>query len=232
LKPDLTRPDPTRPDLTRPDLKSKCFFRSTPLPTRLFRALLIITQLEIRTESQLALENEFFSDRRLSLLDAVRGLSYYQPARDSKPDPTRPDLNSKFFFRSTPLPTRLFGALLLSTSSRFETRPDPTRPDLTSKCFFLIDALAHLTRFGGSLIITQLEIRTESQLALENEFFSDRHLSLLDAVRDYHPARDLNREPTCIGKIIFFSYRRLSPLNAVRGLSYNQPARDSKPDPT
>ena len=26
-----------------------------------------------------------------------------------------------------PLPTRLFGALLLSTSSRFETRPEPTR---------------------------------------------------------------------------------------------------------
>ena len=48
----------------------------------------LITQLEIRTESQLALENEFFSDRRLSLLDAVRGISYYQPARDLKPDPT------------------------------------------------------------------------------------------------------------------------------------------------
>jgi hypothetical protein len=49
--------------------------------------------------------------------------------------------------------------------------------------FFLIDALAHSTRFGGSLIITQLEIRTESQLAQENEFFSDRRLSPLDAVR-------------------------------------------------
>ena len=101
--------------------------------------------------------------------------------------------------------------------------------------FFSIDAFAHST-VRGSLIhpalITQLEIRTESQLALENEFFSDRHLSLLDAVRDYHPARDSNREPTCIGKIIFFSDRRLSPLDAVRGLSYNQPARDSKPDPT
>jgi hypothetical protein len=48
--------------------------------------------------------------------------------------------------------------------------------------FFLIDALAHSTRFGGSLFITQLEIRTDSQLALENEFFSDRRLSPLDAV--------------------------------------------------
>ena len=59
--------------------------------------------------------------------------------------------------------------------------------------FFLIDALAYSTRLGGSLIITQLEIRTESQLALENEFFSDRRLSLLDAVRGpsyYQPARD------------------------------------------
>jgi hypothetical protein len=46
--------------------------------------------------------------------------------------------------------------------------------------FFLIDALAYSTRFG---IITQVEIRTESQLALENEFFSDRRLSPLDAVR-------------------------------------------------
>jgi hypothetical protein len=69
--------------------------------------------------------------------------------------------------------------------------------------FFLIDALAYSTRFGGSLIITQLEIRTESQLALENKFFSDRRLSLLDSVRGlsyYHPARDSNREPTCIRK--------------------------------
>ena len=70
--------------------------------------------------------------------------------------------------------------------------------------FFLIEALAYSTRFGGSLIypalITQLEIRTESQLALENEFFSDRHLSLLDAVRDYHPDRDSKRETTCTGK--------------------------------
>ena len=49
--------------------------------------------------------------------------------------------------------------------------------------FFLIEALAYSTRFGGSLIITQLEIRTESQLAQENEFFSDRRLSPLDAVR-------------------------------------------------
>jgi hypothetical protein len=65
--------------------------------------------------------------------------------------------------------------------------------------FFLIDALDYSTRFEGSLIITQLEIRTESQLALENEFFSDR---------------------------------RLSPLDTVRWLSYYQPARDSKPDPT
>ena len=72
--------------------------------------------------------------------------------------------------------------------------------------FFSIDAFAHST-VRGSLIhpalITQLEIRTESQLALENEFFSDRRLSLLDAVRGlsyYHPARDSNREPTCIGK--------------------------------
>jgi hypothetical protein len=66
--------------------------------------------------------------------------------------------------------------------------------------FFLIDALAYSTRFG---IITQLEIRNESQLAQENEFFSDRRLSPLDAVRGlsyYHPARDSNREPTCIGK--------------------------------
>jgi hypothetical protein len=66
--------------------------------------------------------------------------------------------------------------------------------------FFLIDALAYSTRLGGSLIITQLEIGTEIQLALENEFFSARRLSLLDAVRDYHQARDSNREPTCIGK--------------------------------
>jgi hypothetical protein len=69
--------------------------------------------------------------------------------------------------------------------------------------FFLLDALAHSTRFGGSLIITQLEIRTEIQLALENEFFSARRLSPLDAVRGlsyYHPARDSNREPTCTGK--------------------------------
>ena len=83
--------------------------------------------------------------------------------------------------------------------------------------FFLIDALAYSTRFG---IITQLEIRTESQLALENEFFSDRRLSPLDTVRGlsyYQPARDSNQEPTCIGKIIFFSDRRLSPLDAVRG---------------
>ena len=49
--------------------------------------------------------------------------------------------------------------------------------------FFLIEALAYSTRFGGSPIITQLEIRTESQLAQENEFFSDRRLSSLDAVR-------------------------------------------------
>jgi hypothetical protein len=132
-----------------------------------FEGSLIITQLEIRTESQLALENEFFSDRRLSPLDTVRWLSYYQPARDSKPDPTRLEFEN----------------------------------------FFLIDALAHLTWFGGSLIIIQLEIRTESQLALENEFFSDRRLSPLDVVRGlsyYHPARDSKREPTCIGKLIFF----------------------------
>jgi hypothetical protein len=66
--------------------------------------------------------------------------------------------------------------------------------------FFLIDALAYSTRFG---IITQLEIRTESQLALENEFFSARRLSPLDAVRGlsyYQLARDSNREPTCTGK--------------------------------
>ena len=72
--------------------------------------------------------------------------------------------------------------------------------------FFSIDAFAHST-VRGSLInpalITQLEIRTESKLALENEFFSDRRLSPLDAVRGfsyYHPARDSNQEPTCIGK--------------------------------
>jgi hypothetical protein len=127
-----------------------------------FGGSLIITALEIRTESQLALENEFFSDRRLSPLDTVRGLSYYQPARDSKPDPTR----------------------------------------LEFEIFFLIDAFAHST-VRDSLIINQLEIRTESQLALENEFFSDRRLSPLDAVRVlsyYHPARDSNREQTCIGK--------------------------------
>ena len=69
--------------------------------------------------------------------------------------------------------------------------------------FFLIDALAYSTRLGGCLIITQLEIRTEIQLALENEFFSVRRLSILDAVRGlsyYHPARDSIREPTCTGK--------------------------------
>jgi hypothetical protein len=49
--------------------------------------------------------------------------------------------------------------------------------------FFLLDALAYSTRFGGSLIITQLEIRTESQLAQENEFFSDRRLNPLYKVR-------------------------------------------------
>jgi hypothetical protein len=62
-------------------------------------------------------------------------LSYYQPARDSKPNPTR---------------------------------PDPTRLDF--EMFFSIDAFAHST-VRGSLInpalITQLEIRTESLLALE-----------------------------------------------------------------
>jgi hypothetical protein len=66
-------------------------------------------------------------------------------------------------------------------------------------------------------------------------FFSDRRLSLLDAVRGlsyYYPARDSNRESTCIGKIIFFSDRRLSPLDAVRGLSYYHPARDSNQEPT
>ena len=101
--------------------------------------------------------------------------------------------------------------------------------------FFLIEALAYSTRFGGSLIITQLEIRTESQFALENEFFSDRRLSPLYVVRGlsyYHPARDLNQESTCIGKIIFFSDRCLSPLDAVRGLSYYHPARDSNREPT
>jgi hypothetical protein len=51
-----------------------------------------------------------------------------------------------------PLPTRLFGALLLSTSSRFETRPDPTRPDLNLKFFFSIDALAHSPISAHSLI--------------------------------------------------------------------------------
>jgi hypothetical protein len=51
---------------------------------------LIINQLEIRKPTRLEFEIFFFY-RRLSLLDAVRGLSYYQPARDSKPDPTRPD---------------------------------------------------------------------------------------------------------------------------------------------
>jgi hypothetical protein len=50
--------------------------------------------------------------------------------------------------------------------------------------FFLIDALAYSTRLGGSLIITQLEIGTEIQLALENEFFSDRRLSPLYKVRE------------------------------------------------
>jgi hypothetical protein len=100
--------------------------------------------------------------------------------------------------------------------------------------FFLIDALAHLTLFGGSLIIIQLEIRNESQLAFEIFFFY-RRLSLLDAVRGlsyYHPARDSNRERTCIGKIIFFSDRCLSSLDAVRGLSYYHPARDSNREPT
>ncbi len=68
--------------------------------------------------------------------------------------------------------------------------------------FFLIDALAHSTRFGGSLIIIKFEIRTESQLALENEFFSDRRLSPLYVVRGhYHPARDSNR---ALEKLIFF----------------------------
>ena len=72
--------------------------------------------------------------------------------------------------------------------------------------FFSIDAFAHST-VRGSLIhpalITQLEIRTEIQLALENEFFSARRLSPLDAVRGlsyYHLARDSNRKPTCTGK--------------------------------
>ena len=86
--------------------------------------------------------------------------------------------------------------------------------------FFLIDTLAQSTRFGGSLIITKLEIRTESQLALEKKKISDRRLSPLDAVLGlsyYHPARDSNREPTFIGKIIFFSDRRLSPLDAIPG---------------
>ena len=46
--------------------------------------------------------------------------------------------------------------------------------------FFLIDILAYSTRFG---IITQLEIRNESQLAQENEFFSDRRLNPLYKVR-------------------------------------------------
>jgi hypothetical protein len=123
-----------------------------------FGGTLIITQLEIRTESQLAQENEFFSDRRLSPLYAVRG------------------------------------SLIIN---QLEIR-NPTR--LEFEICFSIDALAYSTRFGGSLIITQLEIRTESQLAQENEFFSDRRLSPLYAVRDYHPARDSNREPTCTGK--------------------------------
>ena len=78
-------------------------------------------------------------------------------------------------------------------------------------------------------------MRTESQLAMENEFFSDRRLSPLYVVRGlsyYHPARDLNQESTCIGKIIFFSDRCLSPLDAVRGLSYYHPAQDSNREPT
>jgi hypothetical protein len=200
-----------------------------------FGGSLIITQLEIQTESQLALENEFFSDRHLSLLvavrdyhqardsnreptcngkiiffsdrrlsplDAVRGLSYYQPARDSKPDPTRPDLNSKFFFPSTPLPTRLFGALLLSPSSRFEPRAN-----LHSKTnFFLIDALAHSTRFGALLLSTSSRFETRPDPTLIRNFFFHRRLCPLDCsgLSYYHPTRDSNREPTCTGKRIFF----------------------------
>jgi hypothetical protein len=135
----------------------------------------LINQLEIRTESQLAQENEFFSDRRLSPLYAVRG------------------------------------SLIIN---QLEIR-NPTR--LEFEICFSIDALAYSTRFGGSLIITQLEIRTESQLAQENEFFSDRRLSPLYAVRDYHPARDSNREPTSTGKMNFFLIDALAYLTRFGG---------------
>jgi hypothetical protein len=94
--------------------------------------------------------------------------------------------------------TRSGGSLIIN---QLEIR-NPTRPDLNLKNFFFIDAFAHST-VRDSLIINQLEIRTESQLALENECFSDRRLSPFDAVRVlsyYHPARDSNQEPTCIGK--------------------------------
>jgi hypothetical protein len=149
------------------------------LSTR-FGGSLIITQLEIRTESQLALENEFFSDRRLCPLDCS-GLSYYQPARDSKldptrPDPTRPDPTRPDPTRPDPIrpdPTRPDPTRPDPTRPN-PTRPDPTRHDPTRlefEMFFSIDAFAYSTVRGS----------------LNN-----------------HPARDSNREPTCIGKRIFF----------------------------
>jgi hypothetical protein len=76
------------------------FFLSTPYPTRPSRPILLF---RIRNDITTLYWNFFFFDWRLCPLDCS-GLSYYQPARDSKPDPTRPDPTWiwKIFFRSTP----------------------------------------------------------------------------------------------------------------------------------
>jgi hypothetical protein len=75
--------------------------------------------------------------------------------------------------------------------------------------FFPIDAFAHST-VRGSLIITQLEIRTESQLALGKLFFF-----LIDALAHsmrFGGSLVINqleiRNPTRLEFEIFFFYRR------------------------
>ena len=105
---------------------------------------------------------------------------------ETRPVPTRPDLNSKFFFPSTTLPTRLFGALLspsLIPSSRFEPRANLHR----KMNFFLIDDLAQSTRFGALLLSSSSRFETRpdptrpdpTRLQFEM-FFFDRRLCLLD----------------------------------------------------
>jgi hypothetical protein len=110
-------------------------------------------------------------------------------------------------------------------SNYHPARDSNQEPTCIGKLIFLkIDALAQSTRFGGSFIINQLEIQKPIRpdpTRLEFEiFFSIDALAHSTRFGGSLVINQLEiRNPTRLEFEIFFFYRRLSLLDAVRGLS-------------